>query len=188
MIPATNTEPISRSTSTCQPTKAPRAPANFQSPAPRLRRKTNGKSTSSPKPAPNREAFSPALPFAITFTKTPIRNPVTVSQFGMRRLRQSVHLAISANATANPSTTAFKPTPIRTVVVFFSPQSDGMNAKAQPPTTLDLNGGNGSCIAEPGQMPSQTAFCRGFSHSAIAKSMKQEKGFKVSRFREFQGP
>ena len=121
MIPATKTEPISRSTSTCQPTNAPKAPANFQSPAPRLRRKTNGKSTNKPKPAPSREAFSPALPFAITFTETPTSNPGTVSQFGMRRLRQSVHPAISAKATANPSTTAFKQTPIHIDRLVFSP-------------------------------------------------------------------
>jgi hypothetical protein len=63
-----------------------------------------------------------------------------------------------------------------------------MNAKAQPPTTLD-NGGNGRLLFRTArrQMPSQMAFCRGFSHSAIAKSMKQKEGGKVSRFREFQG-
>ena len=99
--------------------------------------KQMAKARADPKPAPSREAFSPALPFTSTFTETPIRNPGTVSQFGMRRLRQSVHPAISANATANPSTTASNRPRFAAGIVCFSPQSPGMNARAQPPTTLD---------------------------------------------------
>ena len=80
-------------------------------PRPGCAEKPNGKSSSSPSPAPSREAFNPAHPPASTFTETPTRNPGTVSQFGIRRLRQSVHPAISANATASPSTVGFKPPP-----------------------------------------------------------------------------
>src|ERR1700688_3555980 len=111
MIPATRTDPISKFSKIPQPTKAPNAPASFQSPAPRLRRKTNGNSTSSPNPAPSREVFNPGHPAAITFNKTPTSNPGTVSQFGIRRLRQSVHPATSAKTTASPSMIAFKPSP-----------------------------------------------------------------------------
>src|SRR5580704_17836953 len=127
---------MSRFASTGQPTNAPKAPASFQSPAPRLRRKTKGKSTSSPSPAPSREVINPALPSARTFAKTPIRNPDTVSQFGMRRLRQSVYPAISAKTTASPSTAAFKSTPIRTASDgFFLPQYAKVVANAPPRTT-----------------------------------------------------
>jgi hypothetical protein len=114
MTPATKTEPMSKTARTRGPTNAPKAPASFQSPAPRLRRKTNGNSTSNPSPAPSREVLNPAHPLVRTFAETPTSNPGTVSQFGMRRLRQSVHPAISANATASPSTVGFKPSPICT--------------------------------------------------------------------------
>ena len=48
MSPATNTDPISRSISRAGPAKAPSAPASFQSPAPRLRSRTNGSSKAKP--------------------------------------------------------------------------------------------------------------------------------------------
>src|SRR6266481_1329231 len=112
MMPATKIEPISKFAIASQPTNAPKAPASFQSPAPRLRRKTNGKSTSSPNPAPSREVFNPSHPPTATFARTPTRNPGTVSQFGILRLRQSVHPAISAKAIAVPSTIGFKTDPI----------------------------------------------------------------------------
>src|SRR5580704_8058081 len=135
MTPATKTEPISKSARNRGPTKAPKAPASFQSPAPRLRRKTNGNSTSNPSPAPRREVFNPAHPLVRMFAETPTSNPGTVSQFGMRQLRQSVHPAISANATASPSTAAFKPTPIRNGNVDVSPQFAKVVANAPPRTT-----------------------------------------------------
>jgi hypothetical protein len=112
MTPATKTEPISKTVRCPGPTNAPKAPASFQSPAPRLRRKTNGNSNSNPSPAPRREVPSPAHPLVRTFAETPTSNPGTVSQFGIRRLRQSVHPAISANPTANPSTVGFKSSPM----------------------------------------------------------------------------
>ena len=52
MIPATKTDPNSRSTSVPGPANAPRAPASFQSPAPRLRSRTNGNSSAKPSPRP----------------------------------------------------------------------------------------------------------------------------------------
>jgi hypothetical protein len=130
MTPATNTEPISKSARNRGPTNAPKAPASFQSPAPRLRRKTNGNSTSNPSPAPRREVPNPAHPLVRTFAETPTSNPGTVSQFGMRRLRQSVHPAISANATASPSTVGFKPSPICTGGAESEPQCAKVVANA----------------------------------------------------------
>src|SRR5580658_7481006 len=140
MIPATKIDPISKSSSTPGPTNAPKAPASFQSPAPRLRRKTNGNNTSNPSPAPNREVFNPAHPLVRTFAETPTSNPGTVSQFGMRRLRQSVHPAISANATASPSTVGFKSSPICSGGTESEPQCAKVVANAPPRTTLDHAG------------------------------------------------
>src|SRR5271170_3831881 len=93
-----------------QPTNAPKAPASFQSPAPRLRRKTKGRRTSNASPAPNSEALIPIHPLASTFADSPTKNPGTVSQFGMRRERKSVQPATSANATASPGMMAFQAT------------------------------------------------------------------------------
>ena len=128
---------MSKFANTAQPTNAPRAPASFQSPAPRLRRKTKGKSSSSPSPAPSREALSPNHPLASAFTETPIKSPGTVSQFGIRRLRQSVYPPISAKATASPSTIGFKPPPACSGRAVAEPQCAKAPAKDSPRTTLD---------------------------------------------------
>src|SRR5271156_1413179 len=111
MMPATKNDPISKFSNTSQPTNAPRAPASFQSPAPRLCNKTKGKSTSNPKPAPSREAFNPPNPPVAALAATPMSSPDTVSQLGIRRLRQSVKPAATAKATAKPRTIGFKPAP-----------------------------------------------------------------------------
>jgi hypothetical protein len=95
------------------PTKAPNAPANFQSPAPRLRRSTNGSSKASPTAAPSSEARSPAHRPKTVFAVTPINSPGTVSQFGMRRLRRSVHPAMSDKSTAPARINGFKRAPTR---------------------------------------------------------------------------
>src|ERR1700691_4032726 len=105
MMPATKTDPISKFSSTSQPTNAPKAPASFQSPAPRLRNKTKGSSTNNPNPPPSREVFNPCNPPVAALTATPTRNPGTVSQLGIRRLRQSVKPA------ASPKTIGFKRAP-----------------------------------------------------------------------------
>jgi len=146
MTPATKTEPISKFTNTSQPTNAPKAPASFQSPAPRLCRKTNGKSSSSPSPAPSREVFKPGHPPNSTFTDTPISNPGTVSQFGIRRLRQSVQPAISASATANPSTVGFKPPPTCTGRDASEPPCAKALAANAPPRTTRPRGKGISCF------------------------------------------
>src|ERR1035438_10641952 len=95
------------------PTNAPKAPASFQSPAPRLRTKTKGSSRSNPNPAPSRDVFKPPNPLAIELAAIPTSSPGTVSQFGIRRLRQSITPAIIAKATANPNTMGFKRAPLR---------------------------------------------------------------------------
>src|ERR1700729_2175199 len=112
MMPATRTETTSKSTSMLGPTNAPKAPASFQSPAPRLRTKTKGSSTSKPNPAPSRDVFKPPNPLAIAFAAIPTSSPGTVSQFGIRRLRQSIRPAAIAKAAANPKTRGFKPAPL----------------------------------------------------------------------------
>src|SRR5579863_4078953 len=109
MMPATKIDPISRSASTRGPTKAPKAPASFQSPAPRARNSTKGSNNSKPKPAPSRESFIPVHLPANVFNTTPATNPGTVSQFGMRRLRKSVQPAIKDRSTAQPRIAVFKP-------------------------------------------------------------------------------
>jgi hypothetical protein len=50
-----------------------------------------------------------------------------------------------------------------------------MNPKAQPPTTLDY-GGNRRLFFRTSrrQKPSQMAFCRGFSHRPIPKSIDRQ--------------
>src|SRR3984957_1125351 len=113
MIPATNTDPISRSANTPGPTNAPKAPANFQSPAPRLLSNTNGNKSSKPKPAPSREILKPCTPVATVFNTNPTTNPGKVSQFGMRRLRKSVKPAITESSTAPVRISVFKPPPDR---------------------------------------------------------------------------
>ena len=55
----------------CAPRQAPRAPTNFQSPAPKMRIKTKGRSSAKPKPAPNRESVAPGQPRSHEFTPTP---------------------------------------------------------------------------------------------------------------------
>src|ERR1700678_3550086 len=122
MMPATKNDPISKFSNTSQPTNAPKAPASFQSPAPRLRNKTKGKSTSNPKPAPSREAFNPPNPPVAALAATPTSNPGTVSQLGMRRLRHSVKPAATAKATANPRTIGFKRAPQSWRKTFSNPQ------------------------------------------------------------------
>ena len=112
-MPATKTETTSKSTRMLGPTNAPKAPASFQSPAPRLRTKTKGSSRSNPNPAPSRDVFKPPNPLAIELAAIPTSSPGTVSQFGIRRLRQSITPAIIAKATANPNTMGFKRAPLR---------------------------------------------------------------------------
>lgn len=111
MIPATKIDPTSKVSMALQPTIAPSAPAIFQSPAPRLRSRTNGKSTSSPTAAPSREVLSPAQRYAIVFTATPMANAGTVSQLGIRRLRKSVHPAAHAKAIAGSRVRTLKLSP-----------------------------------------------------------------------------
>jgi len=112
-MPATKTETTSRSISTPGPTNAPKAPASFQSPAPRLRTITKGSSRSNPNPAPSRDVFKPPNPPAIELAAIPTSSPGTVSQFGIRRLRQSIKPAIIAKTTANPNTMGFKRAPLQ---------------------------------------------------------------------------
>ena len=59
MIPASRIVPASTAISCRGPRHAPSAPASFQSPAPRLRRSTNGSSSPSPSSAPSSADFSP---------------------------------------------------------------------------------------------------------------------------------
>lgn len=98
--PATKIDPRRKSVNSGGPANVPKAPASFQSPAPRLRSNTNGSNKPSPSNAPSREVFSPPQPPTTLRIATPAANPETVSQFGMRRLRRSVHPAIAANNTA----------------------------------------------------------------------------------------
>src|ERR1700676_1668141 len=107
MIPATRIDASNKSTNKPGPVNAPKAPANFQSPAPRLRNSTNGNSNARPNAAPSREAFSPSQPLKTAFARTPTSNAGTVSQFGIRRHRRSVHPAAAARIMAPASTTGF---------------------------------------------------------------------------------
>src|SRR5579862_3772012 len=111
ITPATRTDPRSRSTKIPGPAKAPRAPANFQSPAPRLRSSTKGSSNARPTAAPSKETRSPAHRFKTVLAVIPITSPGTVSQFGMRRLFKSVHPAMSDKSTAPERITGFKRAP-----------------------------------------------------------------------------
>ena len=108
MTPATRIDASKRSTSKPGPVKAPNAPASFQSPAPRLRNITKGNSSASPSAAPSSEAFNPDQPLRTVFAMTPISKAGTVSQFGMRRQRKSVHPAEAARSTAPARTSGFK--------------------------------------------------------------------------------
>src|ERR1035438_10408074 len=63
--------------------------------------------------APSRDVFKPPNPLAIELAAIPTSSPGTVSQFGIRRLRQSITPAIIAKATANPNTMGFKRAPLR---------------------------------------------------------------------------
>src|SRR5450755_764038 len=100
ITPATKTDPSNKSTRRPGPVKAPRAPASFQSPAPRLRRSTKGSSNARPTPTPSSDASRAALPPRAMFMANPVARPGTVSQFGIRRLRKSVQPAIRANSRA----------------------------------------------------------------------------------------
>ena len=111
MTPATKTDPSNMSVKIAGPTKAPNAPASFQSPAPRLRKSTNGSSNASPTAAPSKETRSPAHRLKTVFAVTPINSPGTVNQFGIRRLRRSVHPAMSDNSTAPARINGFKRAP-----------------------------------------------------------------------------
>jgi len=82
----------------CGPTNAPSAPTNFQSPAPRLRMSTNGSSNPRPRQAPRTEAFAPGQPRIRALIAMPKINPETVSQLGIRRLRQSMTPATAAKS------------------------------------------------------------------------------------------
>jgi hypothetical protein len=88
--------------------KDPKAPASFQSPAPKLRNRTNGSNKSRPSPAPSSEAFSPLHPLSTEFAAMPTNNAETVNQFGMRRLRKSVHAAMTERSTAPARIAGFK--------------------------------------------------------------------------------
>src|SRR3974390_3022255 len=90
MTPAMKTDPSSRSTRCPGPAKAPSAPASFQSPAPRLRSSTNGSNSTKPSAAPSREVLKPIQPPKVALAAIPTSNPGTVSQFGIRRLRNAV--------------------------------------------------------------------------------------------------
>src|SRR5215472_5962144 len=102
MTPATKTDNSNKSTSRPGPTNAPSAPASFQSPAPRLRTRTNGSRRPNPTTAPSSELFNPPQPPSTVFPTTPTTNAGTVSQFGMRRLRRSDQPAIRANRQPQP--------------------------------------------------------------------------------------
>src|SRR5271157_4564028 len=108
MTPATNTDASSKSTNSHGPANAPSAPANFQSPAPRLRSSTKGKSNAKPSPAPSREVFSPLQPLRAEFTTSPVSSAGTVSQFGIRRARRSVQPPITARSIAPAKIAGFK--------------------------------------------------------------------------------
>src|SRR5579864_7602734 len=108
ITPATRIDVSNRSTSNPGRVKAPSAPASFQSPAPRLRSSTKGSSNANPSAAPNKESFSPVQPLNTVLNVTPTSIPGTVTQFGMRRQRKSVHPATPARTTAPASTSGFK--------------------------------------------------------------------------------
>src|ERR1700756_242698 len=111
MTPATKTEPIRISIRRPGPVYAPSATANFRSPAPRLFSNQKGSNRANARPAPSSDSFIPLQPPRKVFAATPTTNPGTVSQFGIRRLRQSVHPAINESRIATTSKGSFKRTP-----------------------------------------------------------------------------
>jgi len=166
-MPATKTDPINRSAKTPGPTKAPRAPANFQSPAPRLRSSTNGNNSSKPKPAPSRESFKPCTPAATVFNATPATNPGKVSQFGMRRLRKSEMPAITESNTAPVRIVVFKPAPNRVLGAGFLIASHVVEKTSSYASSRTCPG-RFLALAEP-----RNALMRGFSHTPVSKSMNR---------------
>ena len=75
MTPATRIVPISTESNCRQPRQAPKAPASFQSPAPRLRTITKGSSSPRPNAVPSNAAFSPGQRYRIVLTATPAPLP-----------------------------------------------------------------------------------------------------------------
>ena len=101
IMPFTRKVPNRTSNNRFGPRKAPNAPTNFQSPAPRLRIATKGRRSSNPNPAPNSADLHPGQRKMMEFARIPITSPGTVSQLGIRRERQSVHPAIRENSAAS---------------------------------------------------------------------------------------
>src|ERR1700686_1991646 len=85
IAPATRIVTISTDNNSRGPRLLPSAPASFQSPAPRLRTSTQGKSNPNPNAAPNSALNNPGQRYRIVLTTTPAAKPETVSQFGIRR-------------------------------------------------------------------------------------------------------
>jgi len=104
MSPAMRIVPRSTTSNLCGPRNAPNAPISFQSPAPRPRNTTKGKSNASANPAPCRPALVPGNRQTIVFKATPSNKAGTVSQFGILLERQSSHPAHTAKSTARPNT------------------------------------------------------------------------------------
>src|ERR1700678_175730 len=166
MAPFTKTD-ASSTVSTCSgPRKAPDAPANLTSPIPRPLTRASGNSSAKPRAAPSSALFVPAQPHAAVFAETPIRSPGTVSQFGIRRLRQSVYAATSAIATANSSGRALKSTPAYNRIADFStPRANVVSIVPTP----------NNCRPRPIPKSTKTAITEGHS-SPKANLQKQRPG------------
>src|SRR5215469_7826510 len=134
IIPATKMLPKMISTSSAGPRIAPTAPISFQSPAPSARSSTNGKNTASPSPAPSSDAFPPCQltlcqPQRTKFMITPAKNPDTVSQFGIFRVRQSVQPASSVSASATIHITWYE---FIEIIEFYNSWNCPFFSRAQP--------------------------------------------------------
>ena len=175
ITPATKIDATNRLTSSSRPAKAPRAPANFQSPAPRLRNKTKGNNNPRPTKVPSKDDASPVFPPRTVLRTTPATKPDTVSQFGMRRLRKSVHPAMIDNRTAPARIAGFKRAPVETCPNFVGIHHAVEEISCVRLTFLiDERFAEFTCHKRISQ--------RGFSHSPNAKSMN----LKVLRL--VQGP
>src|SRR5882762_427554 len=82
------------------PRIAPEAPTSFQSPNPNACKATKGNNRSIARPRPASDDLAPGKPKQTVLRINPKAAAGTVSQFGIRRLRQSVTPAISATMAA----------------------------------------------------------------------------------------
>src|SRR5581483_2055473 len=169
IIPATKTDINRRSSNKAGPVKVPSAPASFQSPAPKLRSSTKGSNKPRPTSAPNREVFKPLQPLSKVLAATPRANAGTVSQLGIRRVRISVHPAITASNDIPARIFGFTQASIARV-----PENLRRHHIAREPfPVLSNSAARRERVSRFGPCPPKYRLFGGFSHSEGVKSMNR---------------